>query len=202
MEITAEEGWGSPRGCALQLGPLQLPPAPCPRQGERAGACVSLEPVFQIPWHPSTAGGACVIALRGCLVPREPPSPPLSNPRAHTFYLFVYNTLPSPRTPFICGGLTVSGTGRGQDLLGGGRQRNPPLVMAWMDQDGGGGPRGCPTLLSLPSPSCSLPTATPQGTTASGHLRGQQTRRAHIPRGCSDVPSRGRSRGQCLGWRQ
>lgn len=25
MEITAEEGWGSPRGCALQPGPLHLP---------------------------------------------------------------------------------------------------------------------------------------------------------------------------------
>lgn len=148
-------GLGITKGLRTAAG---APPAPCPRQGERAGACVSLEPVFQIPWHPSTAGGACVIALRGCLVPREPPSPPLSNPRAHTFYLFVYNTSPSPRTPFIiCGGLTVSGTGRGQDLWGVGRQRNPPLVMAWMGQDGGGGPRGCPTLLPLRAAPCPPP---------------------------------------------
>lgn len=64
-------GWGSDEPCTA---------CACPRQKEPAGGCFSPEPVFQIPWHPSTALAACVILLRGCLVPREPLPLPFPSP--------------------------------------------------------------------------------------------------------------------------
>lgn len=72
------------------------------------------------------------------------PGSPLPLPfLSHTqrFYLFVYNTLPIPRMPFISKHLTVSVTG-GRAAAQGARQSCHPFVSDRMVLGSGTGPRG------------------------------------------------------------
>lgn len=89
MEITAEEGWGSPRGCALQPGPLQLL-----AQGRGNGQ----EPAFPSNLFSRSPGILPRLAVRASSLYEAasfPGSPlPLPFPtRAHTHFIYLFITL-------------------------------------------------------------------------------------------------------------
>lgn len=131
----AGEGWrlqprraGDHQGAAhCSRGP-SISPSSLPKAGGTGRSLRFPRTCFPDPLA-SFHGWRCV-RHRFTRLPRSPGAPfpsPFQPARAHTFYLFVYNTMPSPRTPFICGGLTVSGTIRGQDLCGGEQAEKSPL---------------------------------------------------------------------------
>lgn len=96
------------------------------------------------------------------------PLPFLSLSRTQRFYLFVYNTSPIPRMPFICKHLTVSVTG-GRAAARGGRAEPSPLCFI---QDGPGQRCWSQRSLCLPGPAAFLLSAAEAG---SLHLAGPQS---------------------------
>lgn len=121
-------GLGITRGLRTAAGAPPAPPSSLPKAGGTGRSLRFPRTCFPDPLA-SFHGWRCV-RHRFTRLPHSPGAPfpsPFQPARAHTFYLFVYNTLPSPRTPFICGGLTVSGTIRGQDLCGGEQAEKSPL---------------------------------------------------------------------------
>lgn len=120
-------GLGITKGLRTAAGAPPAPPSSLPKAGGTGRSLRFPRTCFPDPLA-SFHGWRCV-RHRFTRLPRSPGAPfpsPFQPSRTHTFYLFVYNTLPSPRTPFICRGLTISGTIRGQDLLGGGAGREIP----------------------------------------------------------------------------
>ena len=139
----------------------------CLRQKESARGCISGEPVFQIPWHPSLLSVHASSFYEAASFPGSPlPLPFLS--RTQRFYLFVYNTLPIPRMPFICKHLTVSLTG-GRAAAQGGRAELSPLCFR---QDGPGQRHWSQRSLCFPGSAAFLLSAAEAG---SLHLAGPQS---------------------------